>query len=466
MNYSQYLKEKIINLYSTRQKIGKTLKSNFDFLDNHFNQDTLIKPNIFSVSEILQYIITDFESNLKLKNLIGLDFLNSLIDARRTSKNFLIQEPLTTPQIIDIQKQELETKYTEIANQYGLKEFYYSLNPNLSPNENYAKAILLLNKTCIELEKLKKHLNIEDSSKLGNGVLSIQVNWQEDPRNNGYYNYCSNTICLKDESSTFPLVHEYIHFIDKTTTCLLLTGKTSQQLYEEKIFSQKELFHNFDMSVFSKIEFNKDNFPWIDIIQLKILFKNEINQNKDIQKIFNQSHKHKDHTQEFKEIILNWIDEKNYLNKDLLKTDIIDILKSKSTNFDFKNKQYSNDEQEIIQKTLVFNTFFSNNNNSKNWSNKFDEIMQKNYYSTQKEMLARTIEKSVQGKLEQLSDRLTTPTLSAQQEKHIFNIIQSWQNLSNDIINIQPQLDLNHRINKVKNTLQSKPDLIKHFKLK
>ena len=220
------------------------------------------------------------------------------------------------------------------------------------------------------------------------------------------------------------------------------------------------------MSVFSKIEFNKDNFPWIDIIQLKILFKNEINQNKDIQKIFNQSHKHKDHTQEFKEIILDWVDKKNYLNKDLLKTDIIDILKSKSTNFDFKNKQYSNDEQEIIQKTLVFNTFFSNNNNSQNWSNKFDEIMQKNYYSTQKEMLARTIEKSVQGKLEQLSDRLTTPNLSAQQEKHIFNIIQSWQNLSNDIINSQPKLELNYRINKVKNTLQSKPDLIKHFKLK
>ena len=92
--------------------------------------------------------------------------------------------------------------------------------------------------------------------------------------------------------------------------------------------------------------------------------------------------------------------------------------------------------------------------------------MQKNYYSTQKEMLARTIEKSVQGKLEQLSDRLTTPTLSAQQEKHIFNIIQSWQNLSNDIINSQPKLELNYRINKVKNTLQSKPDLIKHFKLK
>ena len=275
-----------------------------------------------------------------------------------------------------------------------------------------------------------------------------------------------NTICLKDENSTFPLVHEYIHFIDKTTTCLLLTSKTSQQLYEEKIFSQKELFKNFDMSIFSKIEFNKDNFPWIDIIQLKLLFKDEINQNKDIQKMFNQFHKNKNYTQEFKEIILDWIEEKNYLNKDLLKQDIIDILKNKSTNFDLKNKPYSNDEQEIIKKTLVFNTFSSNNNNSKNWSNKFDEIMQKNYYSTQKEMLARTIEKSVQGKLEQLSDRLTTPNLSSQQETDLFKIIQSWQILSHDIINIQSQLDLTHRINKVKNTLQNKPDLIKHFKLK
>ena len=116
-----------------------------------------------------------------------------------------------------------------------------------------------------------------------------------------------------------------------------------------------------------------------------------------------------------------------------------------------------------IQKTLVFNTFSSNNNNSKNWSKKFDEIMQQNYYSTQKEMLARTIEKSVQGKLEQLSDRLTTPTLSAQQEKHIFKIIQSWQILSHDIINIQPQLDLNHRINKVKNTLQNNQSLSSGF---
>ena len=92
--------------------------------------------------------------------------------------------------------------------------------------------------------------------------------------------------------------------------------------------------------------------------------------------------------------------------------------------------------------------------------------MQKIYYSTQKEMLARTIEKSVQGKLEQLSDRLTTPNLSSQQETDLFKIIQSWQILSHDIINIQSQLDLTHRINKVKNTLQNKPDLIKHFKLK
>lgn len=43
----------------------------------------------------------------------------------------------------------------------------------------------------------------------------------------------------------------------KQRLALLLTGKTSQQLYEEKLFSQRELFNNFDMSVFSKIEFKK-----------------------------------------------------------------------------------------------------------------------------------------------------------------------------------------------------------------
>ena len=469
MSYNDYLKEKFINLYLKNEKIGKHFIqiTDFIFLNKAFLEvEQPIKPAVKNIEQLFSYIESDFNNDLILKNKIGFDFLEQLKRERKTSSIFLKQTPLSKPNITLIHKQELEVEYTTVANQYGLKEFYYTLNPNLSPNEKYEKAILLLNKTCIELENLKKHLNIEDSTKLGNGILSIQVNWQEDPKNNGYYNYCSNTICLKDENSTFPLVHEYIHFIDKTTTCLLLTGKTSQQLYEEKIFSQKELFKNFDMSIFSKIEFNKDNFPWIDIIQLKLLFKDEINQNKDIQKMFNQFHKNKNYNQEFKEIILDWIEEKNYLNKDLLKQDIIDILKNKSTKFDLKNKPYSNDEQEIIQKTLVFNTFSSNNNNSKNWSKKFDEIMQKNYYSTQKEMLARTIEKSIQGKLEQLSDRLTTPTLSAQQEKHIFKIIQSWQILSHDIINIQPQLDLNHRINKVKNTLQNKPDLIKHFKLK
>ena len=288
MTYNFYLKEKIINLYLINQKIGKhsVKDEDFNFLDQYLNYE--IKTSVYVISEVLYDIIENYKSDLLLQNKIGIDFLNALIRSRETANDFLKQSPLKQPQIELKQKQELEEKYTELANKYRLKEFYYTLNANLTPEENYDKAILLLNKTEIELTKLQETLDIENPYKIGNGILSIQVNWQEEPQNNGYYNYCSNTICLKDENSTFPLVHEYVHFIDKTTTCLLLTGKTSQQLYEEKIFTQAELFHNFDMSVFSKIEFNKESFPWITTLKLKSLFKEEINQNKYMQEVFNK----------------------------------------------------------------------------------------------------------------------------------------------------------------------------------
>lgn len=365
MTYPDYLKQKIINLYTINQKIGKhpIVKQDFDFLNKYFDDN--IKPNIYSVSELLQNIIRNYRIDNIIQTKIGLDFLNNLTYQRTQADVFLQQTSLLQPQITSEKKQELEDKYTEVANKYGLKEFYYTLNPNLNPEENYEKAILLLNKTTLELEKIQKKLNIKDSYKIGNNILSIQVNFQEEPQNQGYYNYCSNTICLKDENSTFPLIHEYVHFIDKTTTCLLLTGKTSQQLYEERLFSQKELFNNFDMSIFSKIEFKKENFPWIDIIKLKSLFKEEIQQNKYLQKTFNNFDSKKDYKQEFKEILFNWIEEKDYQNKELLKKDIEELLKNKSTKFNFDNKSYNVEEKEIIGKVLAFNTFYLNMNNSK-----------------------------------------------------------------------------------------------------
>ena len=313
MTYAKYLKEKIINLYLNNQKIGKHTideTKDFNFLDKHFSDFPQLNKNVHPVSELLQYIISDYKKNLIIKNKIGIDFIEIISRARENADIFLQQTPLQQPQITAQQKQDLEQKYTEVANKYGLKEFYYTLNQNLILQENYNKAISLLNKTQLELDNLQQTLGINEPNKIGNGILNIQVNWQEEPQNNGYYNYCSNTICLKDESSTFPLIHEYVHFIDKTTTCLLLTGKNSQQLYEEKLFSQKELFDNFDMSVFSKIEFHKENFPWIDLLKLKLLFKEEINQNKYIQQLFNQYDSKKDYQQEFKEIILDWVDEK------------------------------------------------------------------------------------------------------------------------------------------------------------
>ena len=470
MTYNECLKQKTINLYLINQKIGKhsVVLNDFYFLDKYFDNNNKINNNVYSVSELLQYIINDYKNNLPIKNKIGFDFLNQLIRSREAVNAFLQQTPLQQPQITDQQKQELEQRYTEIANKYGLKEFYYTLNPNLNPEENYDKAILLLDKTQLELNKLQQTLDINDFYKIGNNILSIQVNWQEEPQNQGYYNYCSNTICLKDENSTFPLTHEYVHFIDKTTTCLLLTGKNSQQLYEEKLFSQRELVDNFDMSVFSKInfKFNKENFPWLEIIKLKSLFKEENDQNKYIQKIFNQFDSKKDYQQEFKKIIFDWIDEKNYSNKILLKQDINELLKNKSNKFNFNNKNYTAEEKEIIWKTLIFNTFDLTMNNSKNWSEEFDVRMNKLYYSTQKEMLARTLEQSIKGKLEQLSDRLTTPNLSKSEQENFFEIIKSWQNISQEIMQIQNKQNVSNRVMNIRNKLEETPKIISHFKLK
>ena len=469
MTYKKYLKNKFINLFLINQKIGKSSVKieDFDFLNKAFSEiDQPILPTIRNIEQLFSYIESDFNSNLILKNKIGLDFLEILNQERKLSHIFLKQTPLEDPKITIEQKQDLEKKYTELANKYGLKEFYYSLNPNLTSEENYDKAILLLNKTEIELTKLQETLDIEEPYKIGNGILSIQVNWQEEPQNNGYYNYCSNTICLKDENSTFPLIHEYVHFIDKTTTCLLLTGKTSQQLYEEEIFTQAELFYNFDMSVFSKIEFNKDSFPWITTLKLKSLFKKEINQNKYMQEVFNKFDSKKDYRQEFKDIMFNWIEEKQYPNKELLKNDINEILTNKLTQFNVKHNFYNDEEKELIGKTIIFNIFNTKQNNTINWSKEFDLVKKRTYYITQKEMLARTIEQATKGNLQQLSDRLTTPVLSNNEKNRFFELIKSWQDISLQIINIKNRSNISSRISSLRQQLEQKPQIISQLKLK
>lgn len=467
MNYSEYLKQKIINLYSINQRIGKhsITYNDFEFLNKYFDVKKNIKPNIYSVSETLQHIIVDYKNNFLKKNKIGFDFIEILFRARENADIFLQNTPLQEAQIRLEQKQDLEEKYTKLANKYGLKEFYYTLQSSLTPEENYNKAILLLNKTEIELSKLQEKLDIKDPYKIGNGILSIQVNWQAEPQNNGYYNYCSNTICLKDENSTFPLIHEYIHFIDKTTTCILLTGKTSQQLYEEKIFTQKDLFNNFDMSVFSKIQFNKENFPWIDILKLKYLFKEELKQNKYMQDVFNKFDKKKDYREEFKDIIFSWIEKQNYPNEKRLIKEIELLLNSKATTLTINDSVFTEEEINILSKCGIFNTFELNINNSKNWSEELDFRTGRLYYSTQKEMLARTIERAIQGNLEQLSDRLTTPILSYDEQVSFFEIIKAWQNISLEIIDIQNKHNVSSRISKIREKLEKNPEIISHFKL-
>lgn len=53
MTYNSYLKEKIINLYLIKQKIGKHFinESDFQFLDQYFTHE--IKSNVYVISELL-----------------------------------------------------------------------------------------------------------------------------------------------------------------------------------------------------------------------------------------------------------------------------------------------------------------------------------------------------------------------------------------------------------------------------
>ena len=139
MTYNSYLKEKIINLYLISQKIGKhsVKDEDFNFLDQYFNNEII--QNVYIVSELLQNIIKDYESNHLLQNKIGIDFLNQLIISRERANIFLKPTPLEQPQITIEQKQDLEEKYTELVNKYGLKEFYYNLEPTLTILPNNQK---------------------------------------------------------------------------------------------------------------------------------------------------------------------------------------------------------------------------------------------------------------------------------------------------------------------------------------
>lgn len=493
--YNEYIKDKLISLYYKNEKIGLSL-SNRDTL-SFFNELILnINPYDYSLSLALVDIANKLDQDKRLTNLLGESFLSELdnLKDKQVLKAFQKQNIIIPPQITTEQKEKLVEKYTSIAKIYGLKEFYYSLNPLLKPEENFNQALNLLDKTKAELSKLQQVLDIKDSYKIGNGILSIQVNSQYQSIDNGEYNFLSNTIRLKDEKSTFPLIHEYIHFLDKTTASLLLTGKTTQQLYEtqdedkkntnvtnidqysneyvshqkNKKYTKAELKELFDMSIFTQIDFRKDKFPWISKEQFfsAAFFHNEINQAKYIQKIFNYNSDEKNNIQHFSNIILNWIEEKNYTNKDYLESDIKNLFKD--SKYKINHEKYSSEENEIIAKSKLFKESQLTDNYFMKCSKLFDKInsereskgltafsndidlvnnLDTKYYQTQKEMLARTIEQILKNNNhEQLSDRLTTPKLADEEKKKFIEILKSWQNISFEILENQNKEEATNKI--------------------
>lgn len=513
MNYNEYIKDKLISLYFKNEKVGFSLtnKNTFLFLNDFIVN---IKPYDYSLSDALSKIAEKLEEDKKLKSLVGDDFLFELDNLKETKalNDFRNQTPIKLSSITVKQKEELIEKYTEVAKHYGLKEFYYSLDPLLKPEENFNKALLLLDKTKLELNKLQQELDINEPYKIGNNILSIQLNSQEETEDNGYYDFLSNTIRLKDENSTFPLIHEYVHFIDKTTASLLLTGKTTQQLYEineknnidiqfldrnskeyaeaqkNRKYTDTELKELFDMSIFNKVDYKKDKFPWINFKKLILtsIFNKEINQNKYIQEIFNQNITKEDSNNKFKEIIFEWIEDENYPNISRLKKDIDNIFDNKKINFN----GYSPEEIEVLGKTKLFkenqledNYFMKSSKlfdlNNSRLANQSIIIPSSNiefvnsqinqYYQTQKEMLARTIEQTLkEDKHEQLSDRLTTPQLSQEETQKFFEIIKSWQNITHELLEQQKQQNTFTNVQKVINKFRSygSKELEKELKFK
>lgn len=200
---------------------------------------------------------------------------------------------------------------------------------------------------------------------------------------------------------------------------------------------QNILFNKFDMSFFLNIKYEKNPLTWINTFKLKSIFDREIKQNKEIQNIFNIFENNSELN--FKNLLLDWIERKKLPYKEKLITDINTILFNKNYHINFKiNKDYTNDELIILNACINYKQFNKNHNNAVNWSNFLDCQERKIYFNSQKEMLARSLELIINGTMNTLSDTLTTPHLSENEQNTLINIVKSWQNMCFEIVNSNP----------------------------
>lgn len=485
MNYSEEIKQKIKNLYLNSIKIGKIKQDTnlFNFLNKYEFEENIQQGLGKTVSNVssysLQHILTEIKNTPYLFNMLGTGFIKQMEAIYSNRGGVLFLENNTLKEIIQPQNQEyiikISNKSEEIANKYGLKECYYVFNPYLSEKKNFIVAMLGFDNLEKEFTKIQKLLKIEDSYLIGNSFLGIELSFNKNKIENlekGEYNSCSNTIVLSDKDS-IPLVHEYVHFIDKTSTALLLTGKTTQELFEAGEYSAKDIVEIFNMNNIVKMK-SSGLFNYFDTYKFNDQFQEEIKQNNELYQIFNQwlPENKETYIKNFKNEVFKWIYKQPITNKDLLCKEFNDIIESKKINHLLINK-----DDETYQKIqIVANLFkmYSEQNNENNFmlfskildaeqtkrsNNALFKVKNNTYYQSQREMLARTIERYGTNTLQELSNILTTPSFDEKNNQKIVDIVSLWKNNIDEIILLREKIEVSDRIQKIskrfnKNTSQ------------
>ena len=164
----------------------------------------------------------------------------------------------------------------------------------------------------------------------------------------------------------------------------------------------------------------------------------------------------------FKNEVFKWIYKQPITNKNLLCKEFNDIIESKKINHLLINK-----DDETYQKIqIVANLFkmYSEQNNENNFmlfskildaeqtkrsNNALFKVKNNTYYQSQKEMLARTIERYGTNTLQELSNILSTPNFDEKTNKKIINIVNIWKNNIDQIILLREKNEVSDRIKKI-----------------
>lgn len=102
---------------------------------------------------------------------------------------------------------------------------------------------------------------------------------------------------------------------------------------------------------------------------------------------------------------------------------------------------------------------------TKRENNSIFEVKPKNYYQSQREMLARTIERYGTNTLQELSNVLSNPNFDEKTNQKIIDIVNIWKNNIDEIILLREKNDVSERIKKISKRFTKNDCQIEKIKL-